>query len=115
MSFFRRTFKSDVNAEVLDAQTPSIVGENDVAIVSGNIQDADTHIKKLRDQHRFDPYMDIEKLDAMDTAIASGDLEKEAAIETSLIAENSPYAEVRTAVSILGLRTPRFNVKGNPV
>jgi len=99
MSFFRRAFKANTDVDVVEAQNPSIEAENDTALAPEHIRNADSHIKKLRDQHRFDPYMDIEKLDAMDSAIASGDLEKEAAIESSLIAEDSPYAEVRTAVS----------------
>lgn len=59
----------------------------------------DVHMKRLKAQHRFDPFMDIAKLDAMDAAIDSGDLEKEAAVEHQLIEEDSPYAEVRAAVS----------------
>lgn len=59
----------------------------------------DIHMKRLKAQHRFDPFMDIAKLDAIDDAINSGDLEKEAAVEHHLIEEDSPYAEVRAAVS----------------
>lgn len=62
-------------------------------------EDQDVHMKKLKAQHRFDPFMDIDKLDAIDSAIESGDLEKEGVVEHQLIAENSPYAEVRAAVS----------------
>lgn len=61
----------------------------------------DIHLKRLKDQHRFDPFMDIAKLDAIDDAIDSGDLEKEAAVEHQLIEEDSPYAEVRAAVRVL--------------
>lgn len=60
----------------------------------------DLHIRRLKDQHRFDPFMDIAKLDAIDDAIDSGDLEKEGNLEHNLIGENSPYAEVRAAVCV---------------
>lgn len=63
------------------------------------VTNADVHIRRLKDQHRFDPFMQEDKLDAIDDAIETGDVEKEAAIETSLIGENSPYVEVRNAVS----------------
>ncbi|KAL2276762.1 hypothetical protein FJTKL_00427 [Diaporthe vaccinii] len=61
--------------------------------------DADLHMKRLKDQHRFDPFMDISKLDAIDNVIESGDIEKEAVVEEQLIGEDSPYAEVRASVS----------------
>jgi hypothetical protein len=43
--------------------------------------------------------MDAGKLDIVDEVIASGDVEKEAALEESLLEEDSPYAEVRISVS----------------
>lgn len=60
---------------------------------------ADLHIKRLKDQHRFDPFMDNEKVEAIDAAIETGNAEKEHVIEESILGENSPYAEVRAAVS----------------
>lgn len=60
---------------------------------------ADMHLRRLRSQHRWDPFMDHDKIDAVDNAIASGDAEKEAAIEQSILQEDSPYLEVRSAVS----------------
>jgi hypothetical protein len=62
--------------------------------------EADVHMKRLKDQHRFDPFMEISKLDAIDNVIQSGDVEKEAVVEEQLIGENSPYAEVRASVSL---------------
>ncbi|KUI63191.1 Sexual differentiation process protein isp4 [Cytospora mali] len=52
--------------------------------------------KKL---HKWDPFMDIEKLDAADEVLRDGDLEKEAAVQTSILQDDSPYAEVRASVS----------------
>lgn len=64
---------------------------------SGNAH-ADMHLRRLRSQHRWDPFMDHDKIDAVDNAIASGDAEKEAAIEQSILQEDSPYLEVRSSV-----------------
>lgn len=44
-------------------------------------------------------FLDIDKLDNIDEALASGNAEKEAAIDESLIQEDSPYPEVRASVS----------------
>ncbi len=46
--------------------------------------------------------MEVEKLDAVDSAIEGGDPEKEAAVEASLLGENSPYPEVRESVGFSG-------------
>ncbi|KAK6071511.1 OPT family small oligopeptide transporter [Seiridium cupressi] len=86
-----------------DTVTTSEVGE--VHVVSGNdvhneiVANPDLHIRRLKDQHRFDPFMQEEKIEAIDAAIETGNGEKKVAIEESLLGENSPYAEVRTAVS----------------
>lgn len=76
--------------------------------VDGESQDV--HIKRLKDQHRFDPFMDIEKLDAIDEAIISGDPEKEGKVEENVIGEDSPYAEVRAAVCLCLQPRTRFSV-----
>lgn len=79
-------------------------GETEVysSAVDGSAQDvanADVHIRRMKDQHRWDPFMDDDKLDAVESAVASGDAEKEAAVEQSILQEDSPYLEVRTSVS----------------
>lgn len=56
-------------------------------------------LKKFKQLHKWDPFMDIGKLDAADEVLRTGDLEKEAAVETSLLEEDSPYPEVRASVS----------------
>jgi hypothetical protein len=55
-------------------------------------------LRKFKRLHKWDPFLEVEKLDTVDSALASGDLEKEAAIEGSLLLEDSPYPEVRVAV-----------------
>lgn len=56
-------------------------------------------LRRFRKQHKWDPFLDIDKLDNIDDALASGNAEKEAAIDESLIQEDSPYPEVRSSVS----------------
>lgn len=55
-------------------------------------------LRNFRKQHTWDPFLDIDKLDNIDDALASGNAEKEAAIDESLIQEDSPYPEVRSSV-----------------
>lgn len=77
----------------------------DEAVSSGadasqcNPPDAD--LKKFRKLHAFDPYLDISKLDDVDNVLATGDVEKEAVVEEQILAEDSPYPEVRASVSRL--------------
>jgi hypothetical protein len=95
-SFRRKANGADQPAEAGEVHEVTTTGyEGDSAVAP----DADLHLKRLKDQHRFDPYLQDEKLNAIDAAIETGDAEKENAIESSLIGENSPYAEVRNAVS----------------
>jgi UDP:flavonoid glycosyltransferase YjiC (YdhE family) len=56
------------------------------------------NLSRFKNQHQWDPFLDIEKIDAVDAGLASGDPEKQAAVEDSLIADDSPYPEVRSAV-----------------
>ncbi|CAN8105626.1 unnamed protein product [Discula destructiva] len=63
-----------------------------------NIVNPEADLKKFQKLHKWDPFMEIEKLDAANEVLRTGDLEKEAAVEVSLLAEDSPYAEVRAAV-----------------
>lgn len=60
--------------------------------------DPDRELRRFRKQHKWDPFLDIDKLDNIDDALASGNAEKEAAIDESLIQEDSPYPEVRSSV-----------------
>lgn len=60
--------------------------------------DPDKELRRFRKQHKWDPFLDVDKLDNIDDALASGDAEKEAAIDESLIQEDSPYPEVRSSV-----------------
>jgi hypothetical protein len=66
-----------------------------------DLANATAHLKKVKDQHLFDPFMSIDKIDAVDAALQSGDVEKEAAVKQSILLDDSPYMEVRAAVCIL--------------
>lgn len=63
------------------------------------IGDASAELRNFRKQHKWDPFLEVEKLDNIDNALQSGDVEKQAAVDESLIQEDSPYPEVRAAVS----------------
>ncbi|KAJ9133870.1 Oligopeptide transporter OPT-like protein [Pleurostoma richardsiae] len=58
----------------------------------------DSDLKKFKKLHKWDPFLDIDKLDAVEDVLRSGDPEKEAAVQESLIVEDSPYPEVRASV-----------------
>ena len=58
----------------------------------------DMQLENFRKQHKWDPFLDIKKLDLVDEVLRSGDVEKEAAVEVSLLEEDSPYPEVRASV-----------------
>ncbi|KAH8881835.1 Tetrapeptide transporter, OPT1/isp4 [Thozetella sp. PMI_491] len=93
MGFTMRKFRgetttSEVNSTALEGSDS--IGEETVA--------ADMHLRRVKDQHQWDPFMDYDQIDAVDAALATGDPEKEAAVEQSILQEDSPYMEVRASV-----------------
>ncbi|UNI18463.1 hypothetical protein JDV02_004731 [Purpureocillium takamizusanense] len=84
---------TDVDATAATTAT----GAEILPSVSAN-HDPDRELRRFRKQHKWDPFLDIDKLDNIDDALASGNAEKEAAIDESLIQEDSPYPEVRASV-----------------
>jgi len=106
MVFGRRKKENVVSEEPLsstdDKGVPTTTTNVSGAESSGvDANDAAANLAKFRKMHRWDPHMDINKLDTIDNVVDSGDVEKEAAFEESLLGEDSPYAEVRAAVSNL--------------
>ncbi|KAK4074633.1 hypothetical protein Purlil1_12928 [Purpureocillium lilacinum] len=71
----------------------------------------ETELRNFRKQHKWDPFLDIDKLDNIDDALASGNAEKEAAIDESLIQEDSPYPEVRASVPPVDIDVPVSTVR----
>lgn len=65
---------------------------------SGEVIHPEADLKKFGRLHKWDPFLDVEKLDAVDNVLASGDMEKGATVQESLLLEDSPYPEVRAAV-----------------
>lgn len=96
MGFSFRKFKGENSAS--QVHTTAVEGSD---TLGEDVTHADLHLRRVKDQHRWDPFMDYEKIDAVDNAIASGDAEKEAAVEQSILQEDSPYLEVRSSVSPL--------------
>lgn len=75
------------------------VNDDDAAVASGaDAMQPEQDLKAFKKMHQWDPFLDVKRLDAVDEVLADGDVEKEAAVEASLLAEDSPYAEVRAAV-----------------
>lgn len=91
------------------SERPVVVNENEA--VSSSVDgrgNPEADLKKFRKLHTFDPYLDISKLDDVDDVLATGDVEKEAAVEEQLLAEDSPYPEVRASVSQFRWQRIRF-------
>lgn len=78
--------------------TPDDAGAEATATGLDGAEGRIEQLGKFRRQHQWDPFLDVDKLDTVDNALRSGDAEKSAAIEESLIEEDSPYPEVRSSV-----------------
>lgn len=69
-----------------------------IITTGGQPEDAITQLKKFEKLHRWDLHLPQHQLDSVTAAVQSGDVEKEIAIEQSLLEEDSPYPEVKVAV-----------------
>ena len=78
------------------------------AVDVGSSHDAEADLREFKKSHKWDPFLDVDRLDAVENVIQSGDVEKQAAVEETLLEEDSPYAEVRTAVCSLSYLTRVF-------
>lgn len=65
---------------------------------------ATSELQQFKKSHKWDPFLDTGKLDVVDTALRTGDEEKESAVKAHL-QEDSPYPEVRSSVCS---STPHF-------
>lgn len=93
-------FRDRISAKAGDA--PGDSAESTAAEIRPTVgahHKPDRELRRFRKQHKWDPFLDIDKLDNIDDALDSGNVEKEAAIDESLIQEDSPYPEVRASVS----------------
>ncbi|GAB0132033.1 hypothetical protein EsDP_00000483 [Epichloe bromicola] len=76
------------------------------ADVLPNAESTERELRRFRRQHQWDPFLDTDKLDNIDDALASGNAEKEAAVDESLIQDDSPYPEVRSSVPPTDIDVP---------
>lgn len=92
------------------SEQPIEINATDEGVSSGaDIQsNPEADLKKFRKLHTFDPYLDISKLDDVDNVLATGDVEKEAVVEEQLLAEDSPYPEVRASVGPFPIQPNTF-------
>lgn len=81
------------------SERPVVVSETEGVATGSDSHNPEVDLKKFRKLHTFDPYLDVDKLEAVDNVLATGDIEKEAVIEDQLLTEDSPYPEVRASVS----------------
>lgn len=74
-------------------------GANDAHSTGGTDSSAaEEQLAIFEDQHEWDPNLTKEKRDEVHRALQTHDIEKEAALDISLIEEQSPYPEVNTSV-----------------
>ena len=72
---------------------------NETVTTTGAEYNPEGELVKFKKHHKWDPFLEIEKLDAVENGLATGDIEKEAAVGETLLLEDSPYAEVRASVN----------------
>ncbi|PHH63553.1 hypothetical protein CDD81_5740 [Ophiocordyceps australis] len=77
----------------------------DLPAASAN-HSTERELRRFRRQHKWDPFLDADKLQSVDAAIASGDAEKEAVVDDALIHQDSPYSEVRSSVPPYDIEVP---------
>jgi len=78
--------------------TEGVTSGAEVVTPEGEVVRPEADLKKFKKLHQWDPFMEVEKLDNVDAVLQTGDLEKEMAVEESLLLEDSPYPEVRSSV-----------------
>ncbi|CZS90755.1 related to small oligopeptide transporter, OPT family [Rhynchosporium agropyri] len=89
-----RLWGKEKDAGVSSAVDPESSGAEGVH----NAEIIQRDLKALKKSAKWDPNLPREAQEAIDDAIRSGDLEKKAVIEHTLLEEDSPYPEVRAAV-----------------
>lgn len=94
MSFFNLRKRAD-HSEV----TPH--NGNDNAEATG--VEALDHLHNFEKLHKLDPNLPLEELDDLGAVLASGNIEKGAEVEATLLEENSPYPEVSKAQPMLSV------------
>ncbi|KAG5974456.1 hypothetical protein E4U55_008208 [Claviceps digitariae] len=70
-------------------------GSQSTSVFFGN---AAQKLRNFSKQHKWDPFLDVDKLQTIESAIESDNTEKQAQIDQALIQEDSPYPEVRISI-----------------
>ncbi|KAG5931379.1 hypothetical protein E4U53_001803 [Claviceps sorghi] len=65
---------------------------------TSSVGDPAQELRNFSKQHKWDPFLDIDKLQTIESAIDSDNTEKQVQIDQELIQEDSPYLEVRSSV-----------------
>lgn len=84
-------------------ETPADIADSTGGVILPAVSadhNPERELRRFRRQHKWDPFLANDKLDTIDDALASQDAE-EVAVDETLILEDSPYPEVRVAVSCL--------------
>lgn len=101
--FSRKKAPADAEAVAQQQGSGQLPDEKTTGVTSGvsigdDVDDQAANLQKFQKMHKWDLFMDADQLDTVDNVLASGDIEKEAALEQSILEENSPYSEVRSSV-----------------
>jgi len=78
-----------------EIETGHASGVDDAAFT---VESGVDQLKKFKAAHQWDYNLDADEIQAVNNAVDSGDVEKEANFEHALLEEDSPYFEVRAAV-----------------
>jgi hypothetical protein len=82
-----------------EVDTTGVAQTSGIDIVDEEIvEESLDQLRKFQKLHQWDLNLPISKLNAVDTALESDDLEKKVHVEHTLLEENSPYPEVAAAV-----------------
>lgn len=96
VSWFRKRPGSPTVAEVADSGGNA---EPEITRASGSDTDsALEQLKKFKKTHQWDFNLDYDQIEQVNKVVDGGDTEKGASVEQTLLGEDSPYFEVRTAV-----------------
>lgn len=92
------SFRKGASVQTTSADLDAISTGVDHGVGDASIEKVQMDLKSFQREHLWDPNMPQENLDAVGKALRTGDVEAEMALESELVEEDSPYAEVRAAV-----------------
>ncbi|KAI9743160.1 MAG: hypothetical protein M1818_003455 [Claussenomyces sp. TS43310] len=98
---FRKRAEPTSTVELNDhavSDDDNIEAGNAIRATGVNPDEALHQLKSFKALHRWDPNLPLDKLEGVQQVLDTGDVEKEVALEHSLLEDNSPYPEVVSAV-----------------